>query len=488
MRGRFVSIKYRFLKLFLSLVIPVVIFISIVYYVSSKNSLYENFILFQKQTEVSINRGLEHTWSFNNSIDSEWLEDLIEINPYIEALQVSIIEPSSEDLNRSRTLYSYGNIKKYDEVKVIDLNLSQIETGAVKIVYNREVLIEGLIESATLALFMILISATLITIIILGSVETLIKPMYQLNNTVRSFLKGSWFKVLRVDNNDEIGELTLSFNKMAEHIRKLLLNLKRVNRSYERFVPKEFIKLLHQESVTDVKLGDSFEREMSVLFADIRNFTTLSEGMTPKENFEFVNSYLGSVVPSIHNHNGVIDKYIGDAVMAIFLKVDDSIACAVEMIKSSRNISIDIGVGINSGSLMLGVVGAEDRLDTTVISDSVNLASRLESLTRLYGVSMLISEYTYNRIENLDRVKSREIDRVKVKGKNRPTTIYEIYSSDSDKQIALKDKTTLLFHSGLQHFRVGDRDSAIEMFIAILEINPEDSVAKVYLNRCSLSR
>jgi class 3 adenylate cyclase len=468
-REKFISIKYRILKLFLSLLIPLTLFLSAIYYINTKECLYSNLKLLQNQTDTSIHHILENSDKWR-----EGLERVVESNPYIESIKV---------VKNSESIFSYGK-QSLDSTS----NRIELQNGFFEVSYSSEFVKGILLDNGTLVFFIIFLSISFSITIILGSVDRIVKPLYQLNSTAKTFIKGNWFKVLRIERNDEVGQLTDSFNKMAEHIRKLIRNLKRLNRSYERFVPKEFIGLLQKESVTDVKVGNCHEREMSVLFADIRNFTTLSEGMTPKENFEFVNRYLSSIVPSVHKYDGVIDKYIGDAVMAIFIDVDNSLYCAVDMIKRSREIGIETGIGINSGTLVLGVVGAEGRLDTTVISDSVNLASRTESLTRVYGVSLLITEYTYQQIQNQKDFKIREVDRVVVKGKSKPTTVYEVYSGDSRDQIELKDSTSLLFNGGLQHFRAGDRESAIEIFRAILEINPNDRVSKVYLDRCCLSR
>jgi len=155
--------------------------------------------------------------------------------------------------------------------------------------------------------------------------------------------------------------------------------------SYGRFVPHEFLDLLDKESILKVELGDQVQKEMTILFSDIRSFTTLSEGMTPKENFQFINNYLSQMGPLVRTHHGFIDKYIGDTVMALFDKsADDAVQASIAMLRlledynnaqlKEGKASIKIGIGINTGMLMLGTVGEEDRMEGTVISDSVNIA------------------------------------------------------------------------------------------------------------------
>ncbi len=192
---------------------------------------------------------------------------------------------------------------------------------------------------------------------------------------------------------------------------KTHLRLSNLNSAYSRFVPRQFLNLLQKDSILDVKLGDHLHREMSILFSDIRSFTTLSEKMTPEENFKFINSYLSRMEPEIMKNRGFIDKYIGDSIMALFSGgADDAIRAAIAMLhklveynQHRQSIGYDpvqIGIGINTGSLMLGTVGGQNRMDGTVISDAVNLASRIESLTKEYGVSLLISHQTFANIEN----------------------------------------------------------------------------------------
>ena len=164
---------------------------------------------------------------------------------------------------------------------------------------------------------------------------------------------------------------------------------------YTRFVPKEFIKNLGKADIADVKLGDNVEKDMSILFSDIRGFTTLSEQMTPVQNFNFINSYLNVMGPVIRSHRGFIDKYIGDAIMALFDKsADDAVMGAIAMLRQLGKYNegrkragyspIEIGIGINTGTLRIGTVGESGRMEGTVIGDAVNIASRTEGMTKIY--------------------------------------------------------------------------------------------------------
>jgi len=218
-----------------------------------------------------------------------------------------------------------------------------------------------------------------------------------------------------------------------------------LNHAYERFVPHQFLYFLEKASIIDVELGDQVQLEMSVLFSDIRDFTTLSEKMTPKDNFQFINAYLSRMESAILENHGFIDKYIGDAIMALFSgSADDAVNAGLAMLQqleiynqervTAGEIPIKIGIGINTGNLMLGTVGGRNRMDTTVISDAVNLASRVESLTKNYGVPLLITQHTYTRLLNPHRYVISLIDTVKVKGKSELVKVYAVRLNPLDSQ------------------------------------------------------
>ncbi|MDM8557977.1 AAA family ATPase [Candidatus Parabeggiatoa sp. HSG14] len=271
--------------------------------------------------------------------------------------------------------------------------------------------------------------------------------------------------------------------------------LTELNKAYERFVPREFLSLLDKKSVVDVQLGDQVAKEMTILFSDIREFTARSEKMTPHETFKFINAFLSRMEPSIIEHQGFIDKYIGDAIMALFNSPDDALKAGITMLSrlSEYNttrqrpgrLPIEIGVGINTGSLMLGTVGGQSRMDGTVIADAVNLASRVEDLTKTYGTSLLITEQTYQKLKDTSQYNIRVIDRVKVKGKTKIATIYEVFDADLPECMALKIKTRQDFEEGFRLYHQKELDKAQRCFEKVLQINKKDEAARVYWTRCT---
>jgi len=266
---------------------------------------------------------------------------------------------------------------------------------------------------------------------------------------------------------------------------------------YERFVPQEFLGFLNKQSITEVKLGDQVQKEMSILFLDIRDFTSLSEKMSPQDNFNFLNECLSQISPIIKKHHGFIDKYIGDAVMALF-DVDGAenalqAAISIRQAIARHNINlrvrnlppIKIGIGIHTGLLMLGIIGEKARLQSTVISDAVNLAARLEGLTKHYGASIAISKQTLQRIHHTEHYHYRSVGKIRVKGKQKSVTVFEVFDGDNKTTLALKMANKRTFEKGLEHYQQGQFAEASVQFNQVLKKHKEDKAARLYLNRCA---
>lgn len=285
--------------------------------------------------------------------------------------------------------------------------------------------------------------------------------------------------------------------QQAESERKAFTNqLYQLNKANARFVPRQFLELLNKESIVDVQLGEAVQQEMSILFSDIRNFTTLSERSTLEENFKFINGYLSCMEPAITENHGFIDKYIGDAIMALFSgSADDAVKSGIAMLhrlaeynqarQQAKHPSIHIGIGINTGSLMLGTVGGQNRMDGTVIGDAVNLAARLEGLTKYYSVPLLISHQTFGRLQQPWEYSLRFIDRVQVKGKSNMVSVFEVFDADPPEIREGKLATKTSFETALWLYHQGKSREAFPLFQECLKINPSDKVAHIYLERCS---
>ncbi|MGK7928775.1 MAG: adenylate/guanylate cyclase domain-containing protein [Spirulina sp.] len=273
--------------------------------------------------------------------------------------------------------------------------------------------------------------------------------------------------------------------------------LKAYNLASSRFIPHEFVNFLGKKSIIEIQLGDRIHQEMTVLFSDIRSFTSISENMSPEQNFNFLNAYLHQVGPIIREHQGFIDKYIGDAIMALFYHTpENAVEAAIAMQNQVKLFNrdsqekgypaIQIGIGLHCGNLMLGTVGEKQRMDTTVIADAVNLASRLETATKQCGASILMSEQTLNRLSDANQYAHRFLGQILVKGKKEAIGIYEIYEADPPDLKIFKTETKALFEKAVN---LCDRDRIKEARSILQELqqqNPADNAVRFLLFRLAV--
>lgn len=257
--------------------------------------------------------------------------------------------------------------------------------------------------------------------------------------------------------------------------------------AFSRYVSPNLVKDIMKDP-SSLMLGGQ-KKEITILFSDIRGFTTLSEKMNPEELVELLNEYLSEMTEIVLKNKGLVDKFIGDAIMAFWNapleeKDHEILACktAVEMKEKLEELNkkwhkkglpkLNIGIGIHTGKVIVGNMGSEKRFDYTAIGDDVNLCSRLEGLTKYYGVNIIISEDTKNKIK--DEFKLRELDEVKVKGKDNSMKIYEITSLD--------DESITVFNKGISYYKKGEFSKAISEFNKSKEKG--DKTSEVFEKRC----
>ena len=264
---------------------------------------------------------------------------------------------------------------------------------------------------------------------------------------------------------------------------KTQLDLNKIFDIAGRFVPNEFIKSLGKERITDVNLGDLAHQDVTVLFTDIRGYTTISEQMAPEENFNFINAYNQRMGPIIQKYRGFVNQYLGDAIMALFpTNPNDALKSAIEIHKKLEeyNISrekkgrmpIRIGIGLHTGPLIMGITGDEQRLDAAIISDTVNSASRVESLSKYYGANILLSEDSINGLADRSKFSFRYLGMVQVKGKNNSLKIYECFDGDSENIAEKKAESLESFNEGMMHYFNKEFAMAALEFQKVIKLSP----------------
>jgi two-component system, sensor histidine kinase LadS len=286
-----------------------------------------------------------------------------------------------------------------------------------------------------------------------------------------------------------VGDRIVSANEERDQARVGRLEEQRtLTVAYARFVPEAFLHMLGKSDVRMVELGDRASRRTTVLFTDVRSFSTLSEAMEPEETFGFVNELLSRTGPIIRAHDGIVDKYIGDAIMALFPGgVEDALDAAFSMQAAIAALNrvreqtghepIAMGIGVHIGDVVLGIVGEIERMDGTAIGDAVNLASRLEGLTKIYGSAIIISDDAAGELAPGSREDLRYLGRIAVKGKNVPVGLFEALAAETMEQRDEKLRTRPMFEAGVEALTRGDFALAAQCFDAVIMDNPMDGPA-----------
>ncbi len=363
----------------------------------------------------------------------------------------------------------------------------------------------------TQTIYIVAGASLLSVLLLLLFAQQLTRPLVKVRNTMREIITSNDLSErVAVEYRDETGELAHTFNVMVGELEKAYNQIKgyafqavlaqkkeaKIRNIFQRYVPQEVIDR-YFENPESMLVGDN--RVVSVLFSDIRSFTSISEGMMPDDLVNSLNAYFSVMVDIIMNHNGVVDKYIGDAIMAFFgapVKHEDdavqSVMAGIEMSESLDDFNrkqvaagkpeFHIGIGINYGIVTVGNIGTERKMDYTVIGDMVNLASRLEGLTKTYKQELIISESLQKKVK--DQIPCRHIDRVAVKGKKTGTDIFTAKRSlTTGEQQAWK-----VHHQGVRLYFDRQFGKAEEAFREVLRMLPGDHIAEMMADRCSRYR
>jgi len=311
---------------------------------------------------------------------------------------------------------------------------------------------------------------------------------------------------------DEGRTLTRNLERALESQRKAYAELKAAKielaetqaaanmmRVFEKFVPKQFLERIAKNGLENVKAGNVQANRITTLFSDLRSFTTISEGMTPQALFDFLNEYLAEMHGPIDQYGGFVDKFIGDAIMALFdqegaAQAEAAVKAAIGMQQRLREWNgerhgrreqpVACGIGIHSGVVMLGTLGSTTRIASTVIGDAVNLASRLEGLTKYYGARIIVSDDTWGQLDQ-GIFESRRLDLVSVKGRDAPVTIREIYQDLRGAELDRHRRLAEFFAPALKLYEQRQWLKAQEAFRACLEIVKEDVASTMFIERCA---
>src|SRR6516225_2811819 len=368
--------------------------------------------------------------------------------------------------------------------------LAQVDASASVVLRNQQHAILITIVVTALAATLGLIFAMLVS----GGIT---RPVRLLLEGTRQVEAGHLDRSIDVTTGDEIGQLSAAFNRMIEQLR----HKERIRETFGRYVDPRVVEGLIDQPKLAATEGQ--RRVMTVMFCDMKGFTTLSEGMTPQGLVKVMNRYLSTMSEPIRRHGGVIDKYIGDAIMAYWgppfvEETDESqFAClaAIEMIKRIAPLreevtellgvrvipaECDIRIGIATGEALVGSIGSEVMMNYTVMGDTVNLAARLEAANKLYGSRSLIAEATVAKKD--ETIQFREIDRLMVAGQTTPQAVFELLGR-KDELTPKQDLLQTRYADALAAYRAQRWDQARAAFHAVLETVPTDGPSLALLSR-----
>ena len=341
-------------------------------------------------------------------------------------------------------------------------------------------------------LWLVAVFSVVLILALLALGFAITKPLVKLRQRVEEFDAIDPAEIIDVDADGEVGALVAAHNRMVAGIRERNL----IKDTFGRYVSRQV-----QEAILNKEIPlEGTHKKATIVFTDIREFTGLSESLGPEGTIQFLNAYFSRMVDVIIRHEGTIDKFIGDAIMAVFgapiSKNDDAVRAvraAMDLISALENFNaeranhalppIRMGIGVHTGEVIAGNIGTNERMEYTVVGDAVNLASRTEALTTYYRIPLIITDSTYREIRD-SGIRTREIDSVQVKGRQRPVVLYEIYDHSAPERIAAKDRTTPLFMQALSRYKMREFEQAIQIFSQVLALDAADHVSRIYLARC----
>ncbi|MFC1671197.1 adenylate/guanylate cyclase domain-containing protein [Spirochaetota bacterium] len=362
--------------------------------------------------------------------------------PIVKAMLKSKLDNGQKRYEDSEGTYYFGSFKKLG-IGGVGIIATVQEEMAFQVVYK--------IQRRNIIITLIILNFAVLIVYFFG--KTLTTPILRLVNATKKIEEGIFSIDILPTSGDEIGTLTKSFISMG----KGLEEREKMKEAFGKFVNKE---IAEQAMKGEIKLGGE-RKNVAVFFSDIRSFTAISERLEPEEVVVFLNKYMTKMVNCVNITKGVVDKYIGDAIMAIWgapvsrgndteNAINASLLMRNELIDfnkdrgSERKPIIKIGCGINTGAVLAGQIGSDDRMEYTVIGDTVNLASRIEALNKPFGTDILISQDSYDLVEDIYLVE--KMDKIKVKGKNEPQQIYAVLGrkDDPDSPKTLDELRTLM--------------------------------------------
>lgn len=402
-----------------------------------------------------------------------------------EVLTQGVVRNGQWEDADGKWLYAIGPV--YDgSGKIVGI----YETGRdLSVLYqeNRKIY-RSIIENIVLITSVLLAVFLLLNFVVLASLRKLRRSVMEMAN-------GNWDAEVRIRSRDEVGDLGEQFNRMARYIRQYIADITAFSEASYRFVPQQFFRALGKKGILDIRLGDQVQQNMAVLVANIRDFRQMSSALSPKDNFNFMNSFLRRFGPLVRKEDGLISKYSGAGFMSLFPGYAEAAVRAAVSIRQELGAynehrtnqgyaPVDIGIAIHKGPLMMGIIGEEMRWEGNVISDDVQSTAILEQISDTLGASILVTRDYFSQLRDPERYRHRSLGRIRPEGLDKAIELIDIYEGDAEETRKAKDRTKAMFERGLALCQEGRFYDARETFVEVLKQNRLDKAAKLYFYLC----
>ena len=318
------------------------------------------------------------------------------------------------------------------------------------------------------------------------------RPLRKLEQAIERLSDGNIAGRIEIGGTKQFKNMEYALNKINDNYKRKENIIKATNLEYEKYIPKQFIKYLGKKSVLDLVVGTQVKKEVTTLFCDIRNSTQVSTTLSLEENFSYINSYLNIVSPIIKKYNGFIDKYLGDGVMAVFTRSRQAYDCAHAIIKAvnEKNIqnvsmpNLEVGVALNTGDVVFGVVGDDNRKSITIISDIVNITAKIGEINKMFGSLITFSKSTLNDISASAIINYRYIGNLKHNDKEY-TSIFESLDAYPRGKREKLIKNKVAFEQAVRAYVNGKFDIAQKGFEEVYKKEKDDKVCYTFYNKAS---
>lgn len=319
------------------------------------------------------------------------------------------------------------------------------------------------------------------------------RPLSKVENVTQKLGDGRMkYDDFKIGGGKQFKEIEHSLNKINYNFKEKENKIRQTNLETQKFIPKQFFKFLGKSSIEELELGNQVKKNATTLFCDLKSATNISRSLSLEENFNYINSYLKVVAPLIKRYGGFVDKYLGDGILAVFSKPQDAIECAHAIFraidvknKSQKELpAIDARISINTGEIIFGIVGDEDRKSPTIISDVVNLASKMEEINMYIGTKLLISKPSLNELPQNFEFDYRYTGALSLDDGGCLPLFESLNYYPKNKKEKLK-KLKNKFENGVRAYNEKKYEEAKETFSYILHYVPDDKPSFVYFNKAS---